>query len=101
MEVMSMLVLAGLEIMSSIECVWRLGWERLPMPPSSSCHGSPPINSRGSMLVTRGWDRWSRRRLCFAYEDELLHSAMRIVQYPRPATVVQALVVEIQEAGGD
>jgi hypothetical protein len=53
------------------------------------------------MLVRRGQDHWSRPRLCFAYEDELLHYATRIVQYPHPATIVHALMVEIQEAGGD
>jgi hypothetical protein len=43
----------------------------------------------------------SRRRLCFMYEDEFLHSATRIVQYPRTATIVHALTVKIQVAGGD
>jgi hypothetical protein len=50
------------------------------------------------MLVMWDRDRQSRRRLCLAYEDKLLCSTARIVQYPRPAAVDHALMVEIQEA---
>ncbi len=76
-------------------------------PPLSPClpppfvAGSSSCTGRTSMHVRRGRDRRSRRRLCFADEEDLFHSATRIVQNPCPATVVHALVVKIQEVGCD
>jgi hypothetical protein len=83
---------------------WGLGAGVPPLSPRLPppfVTGLPPITSWASTLVRRGQDRWSRRRLGLAYEDKLLHSATRIIQYPCPATVVHAHAVKIQEAGGD
>ncbi len=52
MEVMLMLVLAGLDIMSSsVECVWRRGWERFRL---LSAHTSLLLLSRARLLSLAG-----------------------------------------------
>jgi hypothetical protein len=104
---MAMPELAGLGVSSSpIKWVRRQGWERFRL---LSAHASLLHLSQACLLALAGrpclgggaHDRGSRRRLCFEDEDDLLHSGMRIVQNPYPATIVHSLAVKIQEAGSD
>jgi hypothetical protein len=63
----------------------------------------PPGASLASRLTCRrrGSGAGSRRRLDSADNGKLFQAVTRIIQHPRPAAVVHALVVEVQEAGGD
>jgi hypothetical protein len=73
---------------------------RLP-PPFVAC--PPPVACLASRLAfgRRGGGVRSRCRGNPADDGQLFQAVARIVKHPRPATVVHALVVEFQEAGGD
>jgi hypothetical protein len=73
---------------------------RLP-PPSVAC--PPPVACLASRLAfrRRGGGIRSRRRGDSADDCQLLQAVARVAQHPRPATVVHALVVEVQETGGN